>query len=333
MIYTATTFKYAFNYKPSDIYRCTADCSWITGHSYVTYGPLLNGYTIVLCEGIPNYPDTSWKIEIGGLRNTPLPVDEKGNEIVGENSGYLCIKNLWPGAFHTLYGGHERYETTYFKPFPAGRVDDVINASGHRIGTAEVESTLVSHPQYAEAVVVGVEHEVKGQGIYAIVTLVGGMLPPSQSMSSSSNPMKQLPIPSPIHVGGSHEHFDTSEKDIIMKNPQSKYLDVGHDPLAQIFGPVKKGFENLKDMVASLRSSGCGTIPTINVERSRMATALLREEAVAHFLNFHEHIVATRRAVLPIFLKAYNGLMALPILGSVTTFEVMVWPTLHHLVI
>ncbi|RYR04600.1 hypothetical protein Ahy_B06g084373 isoform E [Arachis hypogaea] len=250
MVYTATTFKYAFDYKPSDIYWCTADCGWITGHSYVTYGPLLNGATVLVYEGAPNYPDAGrcwdivdkYKVSIfytaptlvrslmrdgeaseiqgalsrilGGKQKliTPLPgawaqkpgsatfpffgiqpviVDEKGVEIDGECSGYLCIKKSWPGAFRTLYGDHERYETTYFKPFAGyyfsgdgcrrdkdgyhwltGRVDDVINVSGHRIGTAEVESALVSHPQCAEAAVVGVEHEVKGQGIYAFVTLV-----------------------------------------------------------------------------------------------------------------------------------------------------------------
>ncbi|WJX83201.1 Acetyl-coenzyme A synthetase, cytoplasmic [Trifolium repens] len=288
MIYTATTFKYAFDYKPSDIYWCTADCGWITGHSYVTYGPILNGATVVLFEGAPNYPDagrswnivdkykvsifytaptlvrslmrdgdehvtrysrkslrvlgsvgepinpsawrwfynvigdsrcpisdTWWQTETGGFMITPLPgawpqkpgsatcpffgvqpviVDEKGVEIEGECSGYLCVKSSWPGAFRTLYGDHERYETTYFKPFAGyyfsgdgcsrdkdgyywltGRVDDVINVSGHRIGTAEVESALVSHPKCAEAAVVGVEHEVKGQSIYAFVTLVDGV--------------------------------------------------------------------------------------------------------------------------------------------------------------
>lgn len=287
MLYTATTFKYAFDYKPTDIYWCTADCGWITGHSYVTYGPLLNGASVVVFEGAPSYPDsgrcwdivdkfkvtifytaptlvrslmregaeyvtkysrkslrvlgsvgepinpsawrwffnvvgdsrcpisdTWWQTETGGFMITPLPgawpqkpgsatfpffgvqpviVDEKGVEIEGECSGYLCIKSSWPGAFRTLYGDHERYETTYFKPFPGyyftgdgcsrdkdgyhwltGRVDDVINVSGHRIGTAEVESALVSHPKCAEAAVVGVEHEVKGQGIYAFVTLVEG---------------------------------------------------------------------------------------------------------------------------------------------------------------
>jgi len=121
-------------------------------------------------------------------------VDEKGREMTGECSGYLCIKNSWPGAFRTLYGDKDRYETTYFKPFSGyyfsgdgcrrdkdgyhwltGRVDDVINVSGHRIGTAEVESALVSHPKCAEAAVVGIDHEVKGQGIYAFVTLVDGV--------------------------------------------------------------------------------------------------------------------------------------------------------------
>ncbi|CAH9112755.1 unnamed protein product [Cuscuta europaea] len=288
MVYTATTFKYAFDYKSQDIYWCTADCGWITGHSYVTYGPLLNGATVVVYEGAPNYPDsgrcwdivdkykvsifytaptlvrslmregdeyvtrysrkslrvlgsvgepinpsawrwffnvvgdsrcpisdTWWQTETGGFMITPLPgawpqkpgsatfpffgvqpviVDEKGVEMEGECSGYLCVRSSWPGAFRTLYGDHDRYETTYFSAFPGyyfsgdgcrrdkdgfywltGRVDDVINVSGHRIGTAEVESALVSHPKCAEAAVVGIEHEVKGQGIYSFVTLVDGV--------------------------------------------------------------------------------------------------------------------------------------------------------------
>ncbi|KAM3245191.1 hypothetical protein ACQJBY_056488 [Aegilops geniculata] len=168
--------------------------------------------------------DTWWQTETGGFMMTPLPgawpqkpgsatfpffgvqpviVDEKGQEIEGECSGYLCIKKSWPGAFRTLYGDHDRYETTYFKPFAGyyftgdgcsrdkdgyhwltGRVDDVINVSGHRIGTAEVESALVSHPQCTEAAVVGVEHEVKGQGIYAFVTLVDGV-PYSEELRKS----------------------------------------------------------------------------------------------------------------------------------------------------
>eukprot|EP00252_Welwitschia_mirabilis_P020919 TRINITY_DN5235_c0_g1_i1.p1 TRINITY_DN5235_c0_g1~~TRINITY_DN5235_c0_g1_i1.p1 ORF type:complete len:750 (-),score=111.61 TRINITY_DN5235_c0_g1_i1:208-2457(-) len=288
MIYTATTFKYAFDFKPTDIYWCTADCGWITGHSYITYGPLLNGATGVIFEGVPNYPDagrcweivdkykvtifytaptllrslmregdnyvlrhsrkslrilgtvgepinpaawrwyynvvgdcrcpisdTWWQTETGGFMITPIPgawpqkpgsatcpffgiqpavVNENGTEIQGECNGYLCIKKSWPGAFRTLYGDHERYETTYFKTFKGfyfsgdgcnrdkggyywltGRVDDVINVSGHRIGTAEVESALVSHPGCAEAAVVATEHEIKGQSIYAFVTLVQGV--------------------------------------------------------------------------------------------------------------------------------------------------------------
>uniref|UniRef100_K3Y5J6 Acetate--CoA ligase n=1 Tax=Setaria italica TaxID=4555 RepID=K3Y5J6_SETIT len=265
MVYSATTFKHAFDYKPADVYWCTADCGWITGHSYVTYGPLLNGATVLVFEGAPNYPDpgrcwdivdkygvtifytaptlirslmrdgteyvsrysrkslrvlgsvgepinptawrwfydvigdsrcpisdTWWQTETGGFM--PVIVDEKGREMEGECSGYLCIKKSWPGAFRTLYGDQDRYETTYFKPFAGyyfsgdgcrrdkdgyhwltGRVDDVINVSGHRIGTAEVESALVSHPKCAEAAVVGIDHEVKGQGIYAFVTLVDGV--------------------------------------------------------------------------------------------------------------------------------------------------------------
>lgn len=288
MVYAATTFKYAFNYHDDDVYWCTADCGWITGHSYLTYGPLLNGASMVVFEGVPNYPDagrcwdivdkynvsifytaptairslmrsgdepvlrhsrkslrvlgtvgepinpsawkwyhevvgdklcpivdTWWQTETGGFMITPQPgawalkpgsatlpffgvqpavVDDNAQEQSGECSGYLCIKAAWPGMMRTLQGDHDRYETTYFAPFKGfyfsgdgcrrdkdgyywltGRVDDVINVSGHRIGTAEVESALVSHPQCAEAAVVGFDHEVKGQGIYAFVTLLEGV--------------------------------------------------------------------------------------------------------------------------------------------------------------
>eukprot|EP00877_Chromochloris_zofingiensis_P005288 jgi/Chrzof1/14760/Cz09g15060.t1_ACS2[v5.2] len=288
MVYNATTTKYAFNLSPGDVYWCTADCGWITGHSYLTYGPLLNGATNVVFEGVPTYPDagrcwevvdkykvkqfytaptairslmrsgdshvqkhkrdslqilgtvgepinpeawrwyhdvvgdgrcpvvdTWWQTETGGHMILPLPnvwqqkpgsatlpffgvvpvlLDEKGNELKGEAEGYLCIKNAWPSTLRTVYGDHERYETNYFKPFPGyyftgdgakrdadayywitGRVDDVINVSGHRIGTAEVESALVGHNHCAEAAVVGFEHPIKGQGIYAYVTLMEGV--------------------------------------------------------------------------------------------------------------------------------------------------------------
>ncbi|BFI33724.1 hypothetical protein AXG93_1793s1250 [Marchantia polymorpha subsp. ruderalis] len=288
MVYTATTFKHAFDYRPGEVYWCTADCGWITGHSYLTYGPLLNGATVVNFEGVPTYPDagrcweivdkynvnifytaptairalmregdkpvkkhsrkslrvlgsvgepinpaawkwyyevvgdsrcpisdTWWQTETGGFMITPMPggwplkpgsatfpffgvqpaiVDENGKELHGECSGYLCVKASWPSTFRTLFGDHPRYETTYFAPFKGfyfsgdgchrdkdgyywltGRVDDVINVSGHRIGSAEVESALVHHPLCAEAAVVGYDHEVKGQGIYAFVTLVEGV--------------------------------------------------------------------------------------------------------------------------------------------------------------
>jgi len=287
MVYSATTTKYSFAMQPGDIYWCTADCGWITGHSYLTYGPLLNRATAVVFEGVPSHPtparcwevvekykvkqfytaptairslmrsgneyamkndlsslrilgtvgepinpeawrwyheiigqgkcpvvDTWWQTETAGHMIVPLPtaweekpgsaslpffgvvpilVDEKGNELEGPAEGYLCIKQSWPSAIRTVYGDQDRFETTYFAPFPGyyftgdgarrdedgyywitGRVDDVINVSGHRIGTAEVESALVSHDDCAEAAVVAYEHPIKGQGIYAYVSLVDG---------------------------------------------------------------------------------------------------------------------------------------------------------------
>jgi acetyl-CoA synthetase len=285
MVYTATTFKYIFDYKPEDIYWCTADVGWITGHSYITYGPLANCATQVIFEGIPTYPDagrfwdvvdrhkvtifytaptairaiaakgdsfvkkykrntlrllgsvgepinpeawrwyhdvvgdkrcpivdTWWQTETGGILLSALPgatplkpgsttfpffgaqpviLDpQKGNELNGETSGVLAFKFPWPGQMRTIYGDHQRFEKTYFDQYKGyyftgdgckrdkdgyywvtGRVDDVLNVSGHRIGTAEVESALVSHKAVAESAVVGVAHEIKGQGIYAYVTL------------------------------------------------------------------------------------------------------------------------------------------------------------------
>ena len=288
MVYAATTFKYVFDYQPDDIYWCTADCGWITGHSYIAYGPLMNCATQVVFEGIPTYPDagrfwdvvdrhqvtlfytaptairaiaskgddfvkkykrsslrllgsvgepinpeawrwyyevvgdsrcpivdTWWQTETGGILLTPLPgatpmkpgsatfpffggqpvvLDpQKGNELEGKTQGVLAFKHPWPGQMRTVYGDHERFEKTYFDQYKGyyftgdgckrdedgylwvtGRVDDVINVSGHRIGTAEVESSLVGHEAVAEAAVVGVPHEIKGQGIYAYVTLNNG---------------------------------------------------------------------------------------------------------------------------------------------------------------
>jgi len=291
MVYSATTFKHAFDYRSSDVYFCTADCGWITGHSYLTYGPMLMGATQILFEGVPTFPDagrlwrtvdkyavslfytaptairslerlgdswlegssraslrvlgsvgepinpaawewyfakvgggrcpitdTWWQTETGGHMIMPLPgsVPQKpgsaalpffgvvpalldaqsGAELSGEAEGVLCIKAAWPGAARTIYGDAQRFEEVYYKPFPGyyftsdgarrdkdgyywitGRVDDVINVSGHRIGTAEVESALVLHSLCAEAAVVGYDHPVKGQGIYAYVSLMEGTEP------------------------------------------------------------------------------------------------------------------------------------------------------------
>jgi acetyl-CoA synthetase len=287
MVYVGTTHQNIFDYQEGDIYFCTADIGWVTGHSYIVYGPLLNGATSVVFEGVPTYPDASrfwqivdkhkitqiytaptairaiaaqgddfvkktsrktlkllgtvgepinpeawkwyneqvgegrcpivdtwWQTETGGILITPLPgaiptkpgsatlpffgiepaiLDEKGAELKGECSGILAIKRSWPGLMRTVYGDHSRFEETYFRMFNGfyftgdgakrdkdgyywitGRVDDVINVSGHRMGTAEVESALVSHPSVAEAAVVGYPHEIKGQGIYAYVTLTAG---------------------------------------------------------------------------------------------------------------------------------------------------------------
>jgi acetyl-CoA synthetase len=287
LVYTSLTHELTFDLREDDIYWCTADVGWITGHSYVVYGPLANGATVVMFDGVPNYPDFSrfwqvvdkhkvtlfytaptairalmregdapvqktsrkslrilgtvgepinpeawnwyyrvvgeercpivdtwWQTETGGFLITPLPgaidlkpgsatlpffgikpaiVDAEGKVQEGACSGNLVITDSWPGQMRTVYGDHQRFIDTYFKAYPGnyftgdgarrdedgyywitGRVDDVINVSGHRIGTAEVESALVAHPKVAEAAVVGCHHDIKGQGIYAFVTLNAG---------------------------------------------------------------------------------------------------------------------------------------------------------------
>src|SRR3954469_16025401 len=286
-VWTATTFHYVFDYRPGELFWCTADVGWVTGHSYVVYGPLANGATTLMFEGVPNHPDASrfwqvvdrhgvtilytaptairalmgagddyvtrpsraslrllgrvgepinpeawewyyrvvgeercpivdtwWQTETGGILISPLPgatklkpgsatlplpgvkpviVDAEGKVLEGACEGNLCIGDSWPGQMRTVYGDHERFVQTYFSSYPGmyftgdgcrrdadgyywitGRVDDVINVSGHRMGTAEVESALVSHPKVAEAAVVGYPHDIKGQGIYAYVTLMAG---------------------------------------------------------------------------------------------------------------------------------------------------------------
>ena len=290
MVFASMTHEYVFDYKDGEVYWCTADVGWVTGHSYIVYGPLANGATTLMFEGVPNYPsvsrfwdvcdkhnvsifytaptairalmregdepvkrtsrkslrllgsvgepinpeawewyyrvvgesrcpivDTWWQTETGGILITPLPgavdlkpgsatlpffgilpelVDAEGNVLEGKNEGNLCIADSWPGQMRTVYGDHKRFMETYFSAYKGkyftgdgcrrdedgyywitGRVDDVINVSGHRMGTAEVESSLVAHPKIAEAAVVGAPHDVKGQGIYAYVTLNIGAEP------------------------------------------------------------------------------------------------------------------------------------------------------------
>jgi acetyl-CoA synthetase len=293
LVFAAITHQYVFDYHDGDIYWCTADVGWVTGHSYIVYGPLANGATTLMFEGVPNYPSTSrfwevidkhkvnifytaptairalmqggdapvkktsraslrllgtvgepinpeawewyhrvvgdrrcpivdtwWQTETGGILITPLPgatrlkpgsatrpffgvqpeiVDAEGKVQEGAASGNLCIADSWPGQMRTVYGDHERFVQTYFTAYPGryftgdgcrrdadgyywitGRVDDVINVAGHRLGTAEVESALVAHPKVSEAAVVGYPHDIKGQGIYAYVTLMAGEQPSEQ---------------------------------------------------------------------------------------------------------------------------------------------------------
>ena len=290
LVYASMTHSYVFDYHDGDIYWCTADVGWVTGHSYIVYGPLANGATSLMFEGVPNWPDASrhwqvvdkhsvniyytaptairalmregdqpvtstsraslrllgsvgepinpeawdwywrvvgdsrcpivdtwWQTETGGILITPLPgatdlkpgsatrpffgvrpaiVDNDGRVLEGAASGNLCLLDSWPGQMRTVYGDHERFIQTYFATYPGkyftgdgarrdedgyywitGRVDDVLNVSGHRMGTAEVESALVAHPKVAEAAVVGAPHDIKGQGIYAYVTLNAGEEP------------------------------------------------------------------------------------------------------------------------------------------------------------
>jgi len=290
LVWASYTHEIVFDYREGEVYWCTADVGWVTGHSYIVYGPLANGATTLMFEGVPSYPDASrfwqvvdkhqvnifytaptairalmrdgegpvkstsrkslrilgsvgepinpeawlwyykvvgdsrcpivdtwWQTETGGLMIAPLPgatalkpgsatlplpgvlpllVDGSGVELHGATDGMLCIKAPWPGIMRTVFGDHERFIQTYFTTFPGlyftgdgarrdedgyywitGRVDDVINVSGHRMGTAEVESALVAHPLVAEAAVVGFPHDIKGQGIYAYVTLNSGIEP------------------------------------------------------------------------------------------------------------------------------------------------------------
>ncbi|MDZ7588661.1 MAG: acetate--CoA ligase [Parasphingorhabdus sp.] len=314
-VWTATTFHYVFDYQPGEVFWCSADIGWVTGHSYVTYGPLLNGATQVMFEGVPNYPDhgrfwevvakhkvnifytaptairalmregdapvkahdrsslrllgsvgepinpeawrwyhevvgegrcpivdTWWQTETGGVMITTLPaahhmkpgsagmpffgvtpqlVDGDGTLLDGAAAGNLCITTSWPGQARSVYGDHQRYIDTYFSTYKGkyftgdgcrrdtdgyywitGRVDDVINVSGHRMGTAEVESALVAHPEVAEAAVVGYPHDIKGQGIYCYVTLNAGVEPADALAGDLKQQVRGEigPIATPDHI-------------------------------------------------------------------------------------------------------------------------------------
>lgn len=316
IVYASMTHQYIFDYKPDDIYWCAADVGWITGHSYIVYGPLSNAATVLMYEGLPNYPnasrcweiidkysvnifytaptairalmgagdelvkctdrsslrllgtvgepinpeawswyfnvvgdakspivDTWWQTETGGIMISPLPgaidqkpgsatlpffgiqpaiVDADGNILDDECSGNLVICDSWPGQMRTVYGDHKRFESTYFSTYEGmyftgdgcrrdsdgyywitGRVDDVINVSGHRLGTAEVESALVSNKKVSESAVVGFPHNIKGQGIYAFVSLKAGVEFEDEAISKELNSTVRNvigPIASPDHV-------------------------------------------------------------------------------------------------------------------------------------
>ena len=312
MVYASMTHHYVFDCKDEDIYWCTADVGWVTGHSYILYGPLANGATTLMFEGVPTYPDsgrfwqvvekhkvtifytaptairalmregdapvqkwdrsslrllgsvgepinpeawmwyrdvvgdgrcpivdTWWQTETGGILITPLPgatttkpgsatmpffgvepvlVDNENNELTGAIEGNLCINRSWPGQMRTVYGDHQRFIDTYFSTFEGryfsgdgarrdedgyywitGRVDDVLNVSGHRMGTAEIESALVAHPKVAESAIVGYPHDIKGQGIYAYVTLNADEAPSDELRAELRNWVRQEigPIASP----------------------------------------------------------------------------------------------------------------------------------------
>ncbi len=315
LVFAAFTHECTFDYKPGEIYWCTADVGWVTGHSYIVYGPLANGATTLVFEGVPNYPDWSrfwqvvdkhkvsifytaptairsllkagddfvkstsrkslrilgtvgepinaeawhwyndivgegrcpivdtwWQTETGGHLITPLPgvtatkpgsasfpffgvqpviVDTNGAELKGATEGALCIADSWPGMMRTVFGDHARFEQTYFSTFPGkyftgdgarrdedgyywitGRMDDVINVSGHRLGTAEIESAINEHEAVAESAVVGFPHDIKGQGIYAYVTLMEGRIPDEETKKGIVATVRKIigPIASPDSI-------------------------------------------------------------------------------------------------------------------------------------
>jgi acetyl-CoA synthetase len=346
MVYASFTHEMVFDYHDGDIYWCTADVGWVTGHSYIVYGPLANGAISLMFEGVPNYPDTSrfwqvcdkhdvnicytaptairalmrdgeepvkrtsrktlrllgsvgepinpeawewyyhvvgegrcpivdtwWQTETGGIMISPLPgatalkpgsasfplpgikldiVDNQGNPLQGAASGQLVITDSWPGQMRTVYGDHQRFIDTYFSTFEGqyftgdgcrrdedgyywitGRVDDVLNISGHRMGTAEVESALVSHHLVAESAVVGFPHEIKGQGIYVYVTLVAGAEPTEELRTELRNWVRKEigPIATPDYIqwapGLPKTRSGKIMRRILRKIAENDYADLG----------------------------------------------------------------------------------------------------------
>jgi acetyl-CoA synthetase len=346
LLYAALTHKYVFDYQDDDVYWCTADVGWVTGHSYIVYGPLANGAKTLMFEGVPNYPDWSrcwdvidkhqvsifytaptairalmregdeyvtrtnrkslrllgtvgepinpeawnwyynvvgdkrcpivdtwWQTETGGHLITPLPgatdlkpgsatlpffgvqpqiVDQDGTVLDGEAEGCLCIADSWPGQMRTVYGDHKRFEETYFSQFPGkyfsgdgarrdkdgyywitGRVDDVLNISGHRLGTAEIESALVAHESVAEAAVVGCPHDIKGQGIYCFVILNVGVESSEELVSGLKKQVRSDigPIATPDYIqiapGLPKTRSGKIMRRILRKIAENNYGDLG----------------------------------------------------------------------------------------------------------
>ena len=349
MVYASMTHQYVFDYHDGDIYWCAADIGWVTGHSYIVYGPLANGASSVMFEGVPNYPsvkrmaqivdkyqvnilytaptairalmahgdapvegcslsslrtlgsvgepinpeawswyhdkfgkgncpivDTWWQTETGGILITPLPgctelkpgsatrpffgvkpaiVDNEGNELSGECEGNLVIKDSWPGQMRTVYGDHERFEQTYFSTYPGlyftgdgakrdadgyywltGRVDDVLNISGHRLGTAEIESCLVAHDAVAEAAVVGYPHDIKGQGIYVYVTPRVGVEPSADLTKALRDWVREeiSPIATPDLIQWAPTGLPKTRSGKIMRRILRKIAANEHDQLGDI---------------------------------------------------------------------------------------------------
>ncbi|WP_417703949.1 acetate--CoA ligase [Rheinheimera aquimaris] len=349
MVWASMTHQYVFDYHDGDIYWCAADIGWVTGHTYIVYGPLANGASSVLFEGVPNYPsvkrmaqivdkykvnilytaptairalmahgdapvegcnlsslrtlgsvgepinpeawnwyhdkfgkgncpivDTWWQTETGGILITPLPgctelkpgsatrpffgvqpaiVDNEGKELHGECEGNLVIKDSWPGQMRTVYGDHERFEQTYFSTYPGlyftgdgakrdadgyywltGRVDDVLNISGHRLGTAEIESCLVAHDAVAEAAVVGYPHDIKGQGIYVYVTPRVGIEPSAELTKALRDWVREeiSPIATPDLIQWALTGLPKTRSGKIMRRILRKIAANEHDQLGDI---------------------------------------------------------------------------------------------------